>query len=120
MLAFGRKAMTNLDNILKSRNITFLTKVCLVKAMVFPVVMFGERTRDCSPGHAGKEGPNLEMTGASRGFSRAVAPVWGFSRGTTGSSGTLGQEDPLEEEMATHSSILTWEIPLTDPNPQYP
>ena len=42
MLAFGRKAMTNLDNILKSRNITFLTKVCLVKAMVFPVVMFGE------------------------------------------------------------------------------
>ena len=34
--------MTNLDNILKSRNITFLTKVCLVKAMVFPVVMFGE------------------------------------------------------------------------------
>ena len=30
----------------------------------------GERTRDCSPGHAGKEGPHLEMTGASRGFSR--------------------------------------------------
>ena len=41
-LLLGRKAMTNLDNILKSRNITFLTKVCLVKAMVFPVVMFGE------------------------------------------------------------------------------
>ena len=41
MLAFGRKAMTNLDNILKSRNITFLTKLCLVKAMVFPVVMYG-------------------------------------------------------------------------------
>ena len=41
-LLLGRKVMTNLDNILKSRNITFLTKVCLVKAMVFPVVMFGE------------------------------------------------------------------------------
>ena len=41
-LLLGRKAMTNLDNILKSRNIAFLTKVCLVKAMVFPVVMFGE------------------------------------------------------------------------------
>ena len=38
---FGRKAMTNLDIILKSRDITLLTKVCLVKAMVFPVVMYG-------------------------------------------------------------------------------
>ena len=38
---FGRKAMTNLDSILKSRDITLLTKVCLVKAMVFPVVMYG-------------------------------------------------------------------------------
>ena len=39
-LLLGRKAMTNLDSILKSRNITFLTKVCLVKAMVFPVVRY--------------------------------------------------------------------------------
>ena len=37
----GRKAMTNLDSILKSRNSTLSTKVCLVKAMVFPVVMYG-------------------------------------------------------------------------------
>ena len=37
----GRKAMTNLDSILKSRDITFLTKVHLVKAMTFPVVMYG-------------------------------------------------------------------------------
>ena len=37
----GRKAMTNLDSILKSRDITLSTKVCLVKAMVFPVVMYG-------------------------------------------------------------------------------
>ena len=37
----GRKAMTNLDSILKSRDITLLRKVCLVKAMVFPVVMYG-------------------------------------------------------------------------------
>ena len=36
-----RKAMTNLDSILKRRNITLPTKVCLVKAMVFPVVMYG-------------------------------------------------------------------------------
>ena len=38
---FGRKVMTNLDGILKSRDITLPTKVCLVKAMVFPVVMYG-------------------------------------------------------------------------------
>ena len=37
----GRKVMTNLDNILKSRDITLPTKVCLVKALVFPVVMYG-------------------------------------------------------------------------------
>ena len=40
-LPLGRKAMTNLDSILKSRDITLLTKVRLVKAMVFPVVMYG-------------------------------------------------------------------------------
>ena len=39
-LLFGRKAMTYLDSILKSRDITLLTKVCLVKAMVFPEVMY--------------------------------------------------------------------------------
>ena len=37
----GRKAMTNLDSVLKSRDITQLTKVCIVKAIVFPVVMYG-------------------------------------------------------------------------------
>ena len=41
MLALGRKLMTNLDSILKSRDITLPTKVHLVKAMVFPVVMYG-------------------------------------------------------------------------------
>ena len=40
-LFLGRKAMTNLDNILKSRDITLPTKICMVKAMVFPVVMYG-------------------------------------------------------------------------------
>ena len=40
-LLLGRKVMTNLDSILKSRDITLLTKVCLFKAMVFPVVMYG-------------------------------------------------------------------------------
>ena len=40
-LLLGRKVMTNLDSILNSRDITLPTKVCLVKAMVFPVVMYG-------------------------------------------------------------------------------
>ena len=40
-LLLGRKAMTNLDSIFKGRDITLLTKVCIVKAMVFPVVTYG-------------------------------------------------------------------------------
>ena len=40
-LLLGRKVMTNLDSILKSRDVALLTKVCLIKAMVFPVVMYG-------------------------------------------------------------------------------
>ena len=40
-LLLGRKTLTNLDSVLKSRDITLPTKVCLVKAMVFPVVMYG-------------------------------------------------------------------------------
>ena len=40
-LLLGRKAMTNLDRLLKNRDITLPTKVCLVKAMVFPIVMYG-------------------------------------------------------------------------------
>ena len=43
-LVLGRKAMSNLDSILKSRDITLLTKVCPVKAMVFPVVMNGHES----------------------------------------------------------------------------
>ena len=41
LLLLGRKVMTNLDSILKSRDITLPTKVCLVKVIVFPVVMYG-------------------------------------------------------------------------------
>ena len=44
-LLLGRKAMTNLDSILKSRDIGLPTKVCLVKAMVFPVVTYGCESR---------------------------------------------------------------------------
>ena len=56
---------------------------------VKPPVEVGERTRDCFPGHAGTEGPRFAMTGASREFSRAAVPVWGFhevGRGAQGAS----------------------------------
>ena len=43
-LLLGRKAVTNLDSVLQSRDITLLTKVCIVKAMVFPVVMYGHES----------------------------------------------------------------------------
>ena len=59
-----------------------------VKGVNTPV-KFGERTRNCSPGQAGKEGPHLSLTGASCGFSRTVAPVWVFPEvrwGTQGAS----------------------------------
>ena len=49
-LCLGRKAMSNLDSILKSRDITLLTNLCLVKAMVFPVVMYECRELDYKEG----------------------------------------------------------------------
>ena len=49
-LLLGRKAMINLDSILKSRDITLSTKVSLVKAMVFPVVMYGCESRTIKKG----------------------------------------------------------------------
>ena len=44
-LLLGRKVMTNLDSLLKSRDITLPTEVCIVKAMAFPVVMYGNESR---------------------------------------------------------------------------
>ena len=56
-LLLERKAMTNLKSILKSRNITLPTKVCLVKAMVFPVVMYGcESIKQAEPTVEGVHG----------------------------------------------------------------
>ena len=49
-LLLGKKVMTNVDSIFKSRDITLLTKVCLVKAMVFPVVRYGCESWTCEEG----------------------------------------------------------------------
>ena len=59
---------------------------------IHPTLQFEERTRDCSPGQAGKEGPHLAMTGASHGFPQAAAPLGVFSRGTTRTSGPLPEQ----------------------------
>ena len=79
-LLLGRKVMANLDSTLKSRDITLPTKICLVKAMVFPVVMYGceswtvkkaehRRTRGLSRVEAGNPGfPRLVQV-TSGGFS---------------------------------------------------
>ena len=53
-LLLGRKAMTNLDSIFKCREITLLTKVCLVKALVFPVVMYGCQNRRVKKAECGR------------------------------------------------------------------
>ena len=61
-LLLGREAMTNLDNMLKSRDITLLTKVCIVKALVFPLVTYGCESSTWHPGpplaqHSAPYGP---------------------------------------------------------------
>ena len=73
---------------------------------VKPTVEFGERTQDCSPGHARKEGRHVAKTGASRGFSLSAAPVWGFSRGMMpGSERSPGEGngDPLQYSCLANS-----------------
>ena len=81
-LLLGRKAMTNLDSVLKSKDITLLTKVHLVKAMAFPVVMYG-----CDSGTIKKaECPRID-----------AFELWCWRR--------------PEKAMALHSSTLAWKIP---------
>ena len=78
-------------------------------------VKFGERTRNCSPGQAGKEGPHLSLTGASCGISRTAAPVWVFSRGTMGYSGSLlcGTREvsfPADGSQVPHTNKINWPL----------
>ena len=93
--------MTNLDSILKSRDITLATKVCLVKAMVFPVVMFGCEswtvkklsTKELMLLNCGV-GEDLRVPWTARKSNQSILKV--------------------EKEMATHSSVLAWRIPGTE------
>ena len=79
---------------------------------VKPPVEFGQRTRDCCLGHAGKEGPHLAMTGASRGFSQGAVPGWGFSRDRTGSSGSLSCGAREVRSPSTVVVLLVEVLPL--------
>ena len=79
-LLLGRKAMTNLDSVLESRDITAPTKVSIVKAMLFPVVMYGASL-----------------------VAQMVKNLPAFQRIQVRS---LGQKDLLENAVATHSRIL--------------
>ena len=105
-LLLGRKVVTTLDSIFKSRDITLSTKVHLVKAMVFPVVMYGE----------GSGNPlqyscleNLMDGGAWWAAVHGVAK----SRTRLSDFTFTFYFHALEEEMATHSSVLAWRIPGT-------
>ena len=107
-LAPWKKAMTNLDGLLKSRDITLLTKVYIVKAMVCPVVMHGCGEGNDTPlQYSGLENP---MDGGA---------WWAAVHGVTMSWTQLSDFTftfhfhALEKEMATHSSVLAWRIPGT-------
>ena len=90
-LLLGRKVMTNLDSIFKSRDIILSTKVCLVKAMVFPVVTYG-----C-------ESWTIKKAECRR---IDVFELWCWRR--------LLRVPSTARTMAPHSSILAWKIPWAE------
>ena len=103
-LLLGRKVMTNLDSIFKCRGITLPTKVRLVKAMVFPVVMYG-----CESWTVKKaERPRIDAF-ELRCWRRLLRVPWTARR-----SNQSILKEIMEKEMATHSSILAWKIPWTE------
>ena len=107
-LLLGRKLMTNLDSILKSRDITLLTKASIVKAMIFPVVMYGFGEGNGTP---------LQYSCLENTMDRGAwwAAVHGVARSQTQLSDFTFtfRFHALEKEMATHSSVLAWRVPGT-------
>ena len=112
-LLLGRKAMTNLDSVSKSRDITLPTKVRLVKAMVFPVDMYG-----CGNWTI-KKAEHWKIDSFELWCRRRLLRVPWTAR--TSNQSILKEISPeysfhfhaLEKEMATHSNILAWRIPGT-------
>ena len=98
-LLLGRKAMTNLDSILKSRDITLLTKIHLVKAMVFPVVMYGGESWTVKKAERQRIDA-FEL----RCWKRLLRVPWTARRFNLF----------ILKEMATHSKTLAWKLPWTE------
>ena len=107
-LLLGRRAMTNLDSVLKSRDITLLTKVCIVKAMVFPVVTYG-----CESWTIKKAECQRIDAGADRGAWWAAIHGVAKSRVRLSDFTFTFHFHASGKKMATHSSILAWRIPRT-------
>ena len=128
-LLLGRKVMTNLDSILKCRDITLSTKVRLVKAMVYPVVMYGcenwtikkgeSRRIDAFELRCWRRLPGLGRS-AGKGIGYLLQYSWAslvvqLVKNLASMQETwvrsLGWEDPLEKAKAINFSILAWRIP---------
>ena len=108
-LLLGRKVMTNLGSILKSRDITLLTKVHLVKAMVFPVVMYGCESWTI------KKAEHQRIDAFELWYDGSDGKVSACNVGDLGSTPGSGRSPgELEKKMATHSSTLAWKIPWTE------
>ena len=95
-LLLGRKVMTNLDSILKSRDITLPTKVCLIKAMVFPVVMYG-----CESWTIKKAEHWIEAFGLSC-WRKLLRIPWTARRSNQSILKEISPEYSLEELMLKH------------------
>ena len=119
----GRKVMTNIDQILKSKDITLLTKVCIVKAMVFPVVKY--RCENWTIKKAEDQRIDafklwccrrlLRVPWTARRSNQSILPLVAQSVKSLPAMQetqvqSLGWKDPLEKEMATHSVFLPGEF----------
>ena len=93
MLALGEKAMTNLDSILKSRDITLPTKVHIVKAMVFPVVMYGYESWTL------KKAEHEELTFSNCGAREDLRVPWAARRSSQPILENINPEYSLEGLM---------------------
>ena len=108
-LLFGRKVMTDLDSILKGRDITLTKKIRLLKAMVFPMVMSGEGN-----------GNPLQYSCLENPVNKGACPhgtPWTAVYGVAQNRTRLNQHSMhacIGEEMATHFSVLAWRIPETE------
>ena len=107
-LLLGRKAMTNLDSILKSRDITLPTNVCLVKAMVFPVVMYGCESWAIKKG----ECQRIEVFELWC-WRRLLRVSWTVGRSNQSILKKISPEYSLEGLMLKLNTLATWWEELT-------